>query len=387
MSFFDQVPEAPSDPIFGLVAAFKKDPRPEKYSLIIGYYRNEQLKTPVLDCVAEVEKSLAEQKISREYLPIEGDSEFVAEIGKLVFGSHWGKAPIGGVQTLGGTGALYLSGLLSRHWTQQIAISELTWANHWRIFSTAGLKTEAYPYYKEETLQFESCMEKLRSLPAKTSVLLHANCHNPTGFDFSKEQWEELSQVFKTKNLFPIFDMAYQGLGNSLDEDAFAPRLFLEQGHELALTYTCAKNFSYCSERVGALFFVGHSLEKVQAVESHIKIHIRGRYSNPPFHGSRVVKTILQTAHLRKKWLEELEGMRQRIQAIRKQLAKALGNNQTILKGKGLFYYPGLSPDAIQFLREKKGLYVASDGRINVTGLSEKNFDLFVKAFLEAKKK
>ena len=382
MSFFQKLATLPPDSIFGLSKEYKKDPRNNKYTLITGYFRDKNLITPVLETVTEVEKKLVEEGLSREYLPIDGDQEFVSSLGRLVFAEGWSEDTICGFQTVGATGALYQIGRFARFWTDTIGISNPTWANHWSIFSLAGLKTISYPYYENRKLVFEKCVRGIEALPERACVLLHTNCHNSTGADFSKEEWKQLSQVIKKKKLFPILDMAYQGFSGEPAEDAFAPRLFLDEGNEFALTYTCSKNFSLYSERVGALFVV--TKENRQAVQSQIKAEIRGSYSNPPIHGAYVVKTILQTPELKKKWIKELQGMRTRMQAIRKEFVELMGEGwEEVADGHGLFCYSEISEDAIKKLREEKGFYVAGDGRINLTGLNEKNIDAFVSALKE----
>lgn len=390
MSFFKQLQKLPPDPIFGLSKQFKKDPRPDKYTLIMGYFFNENLTTPVLETVSDVEKILAEQKFSREYLSIDGDQELVKEIGKLVFGERFEEFPICGIQTVGGTGALFLAGKLAKTWTDTIGIPDPTWANHLGIFSLAGFKTAVYPYYANKELAFANCIKALKKLPEKSCVLFHTNCHNPTGCDFSKEQWQELSTLIKEKNLFPILDMAYQGFSGEPKEDAYAPRLFLKEGHEFALSYTCAKNFSLYSERVGVLFVVGK--ENIDAIRSEIKLHIRGSYSNPPIHGALIVKTILQVPELKVKWLDELKTMRIRMQAIRKKFVKLMIEEvpetgwEKIANGRGLFFYSEMKKEAIKRLRDEKGFYIAEDSRVNLTGLNDQNLEAFVRAFIEVQK-
>ncbi|NGX26464.1 MAG: Aspartate aminotransferase [Chlamydiae bacterium] len=389
MGIFEKIPELPVDPILGITAAFKADPHPGKCSFIIGFYRDEHLKTPILETVAEVEKRIAEARLKREYLPIDGDPEFVNAIEELVFGKTEDR--ICGVQTIGGTGALALSGQLATKWTDQIAISNLTWANHWKIYQMAGLKTEPYPYYEERHLCFEKMIENLSSLPEKSCVLVHTNCHNPTGLDLSHDEWQTLLEVTEKKNLFPILDMAYQGFSAAPEQDAYGPRLFLEKGVEFALTYTCAKNFSLYGERAGALFVVGESKKKMEAVRSQIKSMIRGTYSNPPIHPAAVVKGILRDATLHEKWLTELSVMRQRMHAIREAFIDRMikkdpeGNWEPIRSGKGLFCNTELSTKAIEKLRKEKGIYFAADGRINLTGINQENIEVITDAIVAAK--
>jgi len=235
-------------------------------------------------------------------------------------------------------------------------------------------------------------VEKLRALPERSCALLHTNCHNPTGLDLSTEDWKVISALCKEKRLFPIFDMAYHGFTGEIDEDAFAPRLFLEEGHEFALTYTAAKNFSLYSERVGALFVISDSAENIPAIRSQLKSEARRIYSNPPFHGAHIVKTILQMPALKKLWLEELQEMRERIEKTRAAFTKLLckkdpeGRWEALKKGKGLFCMSGLAPEAIERLRTEFGFYVLFDGRINLTGLNSQNLPTFVDALIEVSK-
>lgn len=391
MSPFDSIPELPPDPIFGLSATFKADTRPNKFTFITGYFRGENLRTPVLRSIAEAEKSLVSQKSAKEYLPIHGDQEYIDALGKLVFGEGYKKDQIFGIQTVGGTGALYMAGCLASLWTNQIAISNPTWPNHWGIFSAAGLKTEAYPYYEHKKLQFDWCVEKFQNLPERSCVLLHTNCHNPTGMDFSKQQWQQIVELFEKKKLFPILDMAYQGFSGTPDEDAFPARLFLAKGQEFALTYTCAKNFSVYGERAGALFVVSNSPKELSAINSQLTHIARSTYSNPPMHPALLVKTVLNTPELCKDWLSELGEMRKRMGSIRKAFVELIsgrdpeGGWEEAGKGHGLFCCSDLSPAAVQRLRDEKALYLAADGRINLTGLNQNNLEQFVSALLEVK--
>lgn len=375
MSFFDSFTEAPADPIFKLNGMYKADTRPDKLSFIIGYYLDENLKVPLLKSVAKAEEHLVKQKLPREYLPIEGDKELVTEIGKLVFGSE---KEMMGVQTVGGTGALYLAAKVVKQWTEVVAIPDPTWVNHTGIFSLAGFKCETYPYYDRGELHFEEMVKKMRSLPEGSAVLLHTNCHNPSGFDLSHKQWQQLSDLFKKRRLFPLFDMAYQGFSDEPEADAYAPRLFLDEGHEFALTYSCAKNFSLYSERVGALYVVSNNRDKIAALHSQVKRNIRGIYSNPPSHGATIVKRILKSEQLRTEWLEELAQMRKRMEKMRALFADVM-QAEFVRKGKGLFCLTNLPYATIERLRSEEAIYIAEDGRINLTGLTEENLKLLSK--------
>ncbi len=391
MGLYDGIPQLPPDPVFGLVAQFKADPRPDKFSLILGYYFSEDLTLPLLETVDEIEQALVDQKIKRFYLPIRGDDEYVAEIQKLVFGSSIDPDRICGMQTVGGTSAVYLTARLATHWTDKVAISNPTWLNHRGIFELAGLKVDEYPYYGNRHLQFDQCVEKLKTLPEKSAVLLHTSCHNPTGLDFTQAQWEQVAEVVEKRGLFPILDMAYQGLAGTPDEDAFSARLFFDKGLEFAVTYTCAKNFSIYGERGGAIFIVAPSLKQATIIRTQLIREIRGCYSNPPMHPAQVVKAILKTPNLKQKWLKELEKMRMRIKKIRKDFVEAVvakdpeGGWEAIGSGHGLFCYSGLSKKEIERLRDEKGFYLAADGRINLTALNEKNLSLFIDALFSVK--
>lgn len=385
MHLYTHLPEFPPDPIFGLAKAFQDDPRKEKYTFVTGYYQNEELKTPLFSVVAEVEEELARKRLQREYLPIGGDPLFIKEVGKLAFGTSWDEQKVVGIQSVGGTGALYLSGLLASTFTDQIYISQPTWVNHWSIYAAAGLETLGYPYYEKGELQFRRMKEELAKGEKGSAVLLHASGHNPSACDLSREEWEEIAQLLKKGGLFPIVDLAYQGLSTGVEEDALAIGILMKEKIDFAVTYTCAKNFSLYGERVGALFVVDHSGASHEKIKNFLCKQVRGVYSNPPKHGAAIVREILINPRRKEIWLGELAAMRIRIGKVRAQLAKAMPQKgPLILKGKGLFFYSELPAKGIEFLRKEKGLYLASDGRVNLTGLSDENRALFLEAFKEA---
>lgn len=387
MSFFDRLEEIPPDPVFGIDIAFRKDARKEKYTFVTGYYLNEQLVCPVLDTVAEVEKEIAALRLPRTYLSPFGEPGFVAGMKELIFGKGE-KKQIVGAQAVGGTAALYLAGRLSTHWTGEIAISDPTWENHWAIYQKAGLKTLPYPYYKKGRLLFKEMVQAFERLPPKTAVLIHTSSHNPTGMDLSHEQWKEVADCAKKKHLFPILDMAYQGMSGTCEEDAFPARLFLERGLEFAVTYTGAKNFSLYSERVGAVFFVTSDPKVVSRLEDNVRKEVRGVYSNPPLHGAVIVKMILESPEKKARWEKELEKMRRRIQHVRKEFYTLLTAKDPstdwshLLQGKGLFFCTELSPEKMETLRSRDAMYVGPKGRINLTGINEHNLEKFVDALL-----
>lgn len=389
MSLYDQIPLMPPDPIFGVSAAYLADSRPDKLTLVTGYFRDKELKVPLMRCVAEVEERISEAKIRREYLPIVGDLEFIDHIGELSFGEQYDNEVIGGFQTVGGTGALCLAGKLISRFTKQIAISNHTWANHWNIFKAAGLNTESYPYYQNKQLLFTDMVMALEKLSEGSAVLLHACGHNPTGLDLSHEQWQELAALFKRRRLYPVIDMAYQGFCKQPHEDAYGPRLFFEKGIEFALTYTCSKNFSVYGERVGALYFVVHDKEALEKVKSQIKVMIRQIYSEPPTHAAEIVKGVLGDSHLKAEWLTELAEMRERMAQARKDFVAAIthkdpgGGWEALAEGSGLFAMTELDQLAVERLRDERGIYATVGGRVNLTGLNMANLERVVDAIID----
>lgn len=380
MSFFEKVPLAPPDPILGLVSAFRNDPREIKVNLGVGLYKTENLKTVVQESVKRAEAFLLEDEKSKEYLPIDGDMFYLDQMGKLVFGAGlWSseKERIASFQTVGGTGALKIgSTFLKEEVDHPIWIPHPTWPNHRGVFSHCGLKVQEYPYYDKKNCSFE--FEKMRTclegLPAGSVVLLHAACHNPTGCDPSDDQWEELCTVFKAKRLIPFFDFAYHGLGLGLEEDAKSIRRFLNSGMEMLVAVSNAKNFSLYGERIGTLFIVSDSKKIAENITSRVKQMIRVNYSNPPMHGAKIAAHILSTPALRTEWEVEISEMRARILSMRLLLAGGLGLKFSYIeKGMGMFSFTGLDPSQVEKLRVEYGIYMPSDGRINVCGLNRTN--------------
>ncbi len=391
MSLFEKVSHAASDPIFGPVNAFNLDQRAAKLSFLVGFYHSALGVTPVIKAVELAEEQVVSRKITKEYLPIEGDKEFLEKLGSLIFGGFWERERkrFFAAQALGGTGALRLVGdFCYEELGDRIWISDPTWPNHHGIFRASRLQVESYPYYDYESnkINFTHLMHALEELPEKAIVLLHANCHNPTGKDLSFEQWKELSHLFTQKNLFPVFDMAYQGFGKGIEEDAEGVRLFAEEGHELAVAYSCAKNFSLYGERIGALFILAHSPHFVENLASQIRLLIRTNYSNPPRHGAAVVKEVLASPALKQSWEEELSLMRLRMKEIRAGFSDALQqkipflNWDFIRDTNGLFCYTGLNESVIEQLAINYGIYMPSSGRINITMLNRSNLNYVIDA-------
>ncbi len=389
--FFEDVEEAPVDPIFGLTAAFNADLRATKINLSVGVYKTADLKTPMLESVKAAEKHLLEVEKTKDYLPIDGLKSYLDRVGELVFGDFWRskKECVSAIQTIGGTGALRIGGdFLRKEVSDRLYLSEPTWPNHRAVFTKCGFKLDFYPYYDRErkSVDFERMKDFLNDLEPKSVVILHACCHNPTGFDLTLDQWRQLSELFFSKQLFPFFDFAYQGFDRSLEEDAAVVRLFAEAGHEMLVASSYSKNFTLYSERVGALFAIANSEKTAKHLTSQLKILVRTTYSNPPRHGAEVVATILGDRSLREQWELELTKMRERIAEMRYAFARALiAKNPRFLfleASKGLFSFCGLEKTQVDRITKEFGIYMTNDGRINVAGLNWDNLDYVVNAII-----
>jgi aspartate/tyrosine/aromatic aminotransferase len=388
--FFHEIPEGQPDPIFGLNEAFQADVRPNKVNLIVGIYKDDQLRAHLMESVRKVKNQINNQDLLADYLPIDGLHDFQAQVGMLVFGEkRWKEnhSRIYAAQTVGGTGALQLGGqFLAQEVSKSIAISTPTWPNHRSVFERAGLKVETYPYYNREKhgIDFDGFCSSLKRMPEKTPVLLHAICHNPTGCDFSIEQWKELSRIILERRILPFFDFAYQGLGEGLEKDRQAIEIFMNDGHEMLIAYSCAKNFSLYCQRVGALFVVDENAAVKLRVGSQIKKIIRSLYSNPPAHGARIVSALLQAPSMKEEWKKELDSMRHRIAIIRESLIQRLStkcsrvNFEFLRHHKGMFSFIDLDKSQVQQLIDKFGIYLTDNGRISLTGLNSKNIDYVV---------
>jgi aromatic-amino-acid transaminase len=388
MSLFADVALAPRDPILGLNEQFNADTRHGKVNLGVGVYYDENGKLPLLKCVREAEAAMAAAPKPRGYLPIDGIAAYDKAVQKLVFGSELKN--VATVQALGGTGALKIGAdfLKQLNPASKVLISDPSWENHRALFTQAGFTVETYPYYDAERkgVNFDGMLAALNAAPAGTVVVLHACCHNPTGYDITAAQWTQVVAAVKAKGLTPFLDMAYQGFGFGLKEDGEAVRQFLAAGVGFFVSTSFSKSFSLYGERVGALSVVCESKDEADRVLSQLKRVIRTNYSNPPTHGAQVVATVLTTPALRALWEEELAGMRVRIKEMRRALQdklQAAGVRQDmsfITRQKGMFSYSGLSKDQMQRLRSEFGIYGVDSGRICVAALNSKNIDAVVSA-------
>jgi aromatic-amino-acid transaminase len=394
MTLFQSVALAPRDPILGLTEQFNADPNPAKVNLGVGVYYDENGKLPLLRCVAQAERQMIEAPKARGYLPIDGIAAYDRAVQSLVFGADSPAVQAGRVatvQALGGTGGLKLGADFLRRLgpaPAQVLISDPSWENHRALFTQAGFQVGSYPYYDpaRRGVNFEAMRAALEAAPAGTIVVLHACCHNPTGYDLSPDQWASVVETVKTRRLVAFLDMAYQGFGDGIAEDGEAVRLFLASGLDFFVATSFSKSFSLYGERVGALSVVCSDADEAARVLSQLKIVIRTNYSNPPTHGAQVVATVLATPALRAMWEEELAGMRSRIKQMRTALVaglKAAGVQPDmgfITQQRGMFSYSGLDKEQMQRLRSEFGIYGVDSGRICVAALNAGNIEAVTRA-------
>ncbi|QTN25859.1 aspartate/tyrosine/aromatic aminotransferase [Rhizobacter sp. AJA081-3] len=390
---FAAVELAPRDPILGLNEQFASDPNPAKVNLGVGVYYDDDGKLPLLKCVQEAEKLMMEAPKARGYLPIDGIAAYDKAVQGLVFGADSAAVKAGRiatVQALGGTGGLKLGADFIKRINPgaKVLISDPSWENHRALFESAGFKVENYPYYDAKTkgVDFAGMLGALNAAPAGTVVVLHACCHNPTGYDISADQWSQVVQAVKARGLVAFLDMAYQGFGEGIAEDGAVIGQFMDAGLDFFVATSFSKSFSLYGERVGALSVVCESKDEADRVLSQLKRVIRTNYSNPPIHGAQVVAMVLTTPALRAMWEEELAGMRVRIKQMRQALQTKLaaaGVKQDIsfiTRQKGMFSYSGLNKEQMQRLRGEFGIYGVDSGRICVAALNSKNIDAVVSA-------
>jgi aspartate aminotransferase len=391
---FEKLDMAPADPILGLEEAFKRDANPEKINLSVGVYKDAEGTTPIFHTVKLAEVRLLEEETSKSYLGIAGAPDYAAAVQELVFGPQHEviiSQRAVTAQTPGGTGGLRVAGdfLKKINPGARIWVSQPTWPNHNGVFKAAGLTVETYPYLDPAAnkLAFEAMMATLQQAPAGDVILLHGSCHNPTGIDPTPEQWTKIAQVFKERNLFPLVDFAYQGLGQGIREDAEGLLILCRAGLEMFIASSFSKNFGLYNERVGALTVVATSQTAAAAAFSHLKICIRANYSNPPAHGAKIVTTILQSPELRAEWETEVAAIRERIRHMRQRFveelrAQGVKQDFSFIQGQyGMFSFTGLTPAQVQTLREKYSVYlVETGGRINVAGMTESNLPSLCRA-------
>ncbi|AOL14237.1 MULTISPECIES: aromatic amino acid transaminase [Enterobacter] len=392
---FQKVDAYAGDPILSLMERFKEDPRSDKVNLSIGLYYNEDGIIPQLKAVAEAEARLnAVPHGASLYLPMEGLNAYRNTIAPLLFGADHAvlaQKRVATIQTLGGSGALKVGAdFLKKYFPDSgVWVSDPTWENHVAIFEGAGFNVATYPWFDSETngVRVEALLEKLNTLPARSIVLLHPCCHNPTGADLTNAQWDAVIEVLKARDLIPFLDIAYQGFGAGMEEDAYAIRAVASAGLPALVSNSFSKIFSLYGERVGGLSVVCEDAEAAGRVLGQLKATVRRIYSSPPNFGAQVVATVLGDEQLKASWLAEVEAMRKRILAMRQELVNVLkeavpGHNfDYLLKQRGMFSYTGLSAAQVDRLREEFGVYLIASGRMCVAGLNASNVHRVAQAF------
>ena len=376
------------DPILSLNEAFQKDPRADKVNLSIGIYFDDAGRIPVLDCVRQAEAALLAESTPKSYLPIEGSAAMRGAVQHLLFGAGHEALASGRVatlQTVGSSGGLKVGADFIKRWlpASGVWVSDPTWDNHRAMFEGASVAVHTYPYYDAGTggLKFEALLQTLRGLPSRSVVLLHACCHNPTGVDLTRAQWEALIPVLRERELLPFLDLAYQGYGDGIEEDAFAVRALALAGLTLFVANSFSKSMSVYGERAGALSLVCADAAQAELVLGQLKATVRRNYSSPPIHAAGIVSRVLGEPALRAAWEADVTAMRTRIQAMRRSLHAVLQAKRPgrdfgyFLTQRGMFSYTGLSAAQVDRLREEFGVYLVRSGRLCVAGLNTGNVE------------
>nr|WP_294863693.1 amino acid aminotransferase [uncultured Pseudogulbenkiania sp.] len=396
---FEHVDAYAGDPILTLVETFNNDPRPNKVNLGIGLYYDEQGRIPLLPSVQKAEVARVQAAGPRSYLPMEGAANYRRAVQELLFGAGHEAVTsdrIATIQTIGGSGALKIGAdLLKRYFSEsEVWVSSPTWDNHRAMFEGAGFVVHDYPYYDAVSggVKFDEMITCFKQLPAKTVVLLHPCCHNPTGVDLSNAQWREVIAVVKERDLIPFLDIAYQGFGDGLNEDAYAIRAMADAGISFFVSNSFSKNLSFYGERCGGLSVVCQDAEEAGRVLGQMKATVRRNYSSPPTHGGQVTAMVMNDAVLRQEWEGEVAEMRERIKAMRQKLyevlaAKVPGRDFSyFIKQRGMFSYTGLTPEQVDRLREEFAVYLVRSGRMCVAGLNSRNVEYVADAMAEVLK-
>ncbi len=392
---FEEIQIRGVDNLLALMEKFRNDPREQKVDLVVGVYKDDNGDVPVMRAVKQSENHLFESETTKNYVGIPGDADFRSLVPSILLGSQSvliEQGRVDCVQTPGGTGALKVACDLLNYLKPGIKIwtSTPTWANHIPVATDARLTVDQYPYFRasDRSLDFEGMMTHLDNhAKAGEVILLHACCHNPTGVDLSLEQWKELTDFVSERQLFPLIDCAYQGLGDGMEADVAGLRYMAENVPELLIANSFSKNFGIYRERTGALSFIGASAEQTTNTFNAIKTVIRSNYSMPPSHGARIVATILNDPNMTTEWKAELDEMRDRIANMRSELKSQLekrGVNEDLsflTNQKGMFSYTGFTPDMVATIKDNYGIYMAGDGRINVAGITSNNIEYISDAF------
>ena len=381
---FDGLTLQSPDALLALIGMYRADPRADKIDVGVGIYRDEEGRTPVFAAVKSAEARLLETQSSKAYLGPEGDVEFFERLRPVVLGGEAGNPCLGGLQTPGGTGALRLAAELvaAARPETKVLLGTPSWPNHLPILAAARLQIVPYQYFDvaRQAIAFDEMIAAFERVDPGDVVLLQACCHNPTGADLDLAQWRVVADVIERRGLVPLIDLAYQGLGRSLDEDAAGARLVFETAREALLAYSCDKNFGLYRERTGALFVKVHSAASLLTTQSNLLSLARANWSMPPDHGAAVVRIILQDGDLAKRWRAELAAMAARIVEVRHGLAALDSALEPLVRQNGMFSVLPLSSTQVTRLRLEHGVYMASSGRINLAGLTSATIAPFVRA-------
>jgi aromatic-amino-acid transaminase len=395
---FDAIGRVPGDPILGLMEAYAQDSNPRKFDLGVGVYKDAQGLTPIPEAVKIAEARLVESQDTKTYIGGHGNPLFGKVINELVLGADSkliAEQRAGATQTPGGTGALRLAADFIAQCLpgKGVWLSNPTWPIHETIFAAAGVKVSHYPYVgSDNRLDVDAMLAVLNEVPKGDVVLLHACCHNPTGFDLSHDDWQRVLDVVRARNLLPLIDFAYQGFGDGLEQDAWSTRLFAAEVPELLITSSCSKNFGLYRDRTGALIVCAKTADKLIDIRSQLANIARNLWSTPPDHGAAVVATILADPELKARWADEVEAMRLRIAQLRSGLVEALEPHGLrerfahIGVQRGMFSYTGLSPEQVKQLREHHSVYMVSSGRANVAGIDATRLALLAEAIADVSK-
>lgn len=392
---FENVEAYAGDPILSLMEDFVSDRRTEKVNLSIGLYYNEDGIVPQLSAVAKARARYeAQSQQASLYLPMEGLAEYRQVIAPLLFGADHPLLQTGRIatiQTPGGSGALKIGGeFLKRYFPRStLWVSDPSWENHVAIFNGAGLPVNSYPWFDRQSkgVNFSALCDKLADLPPRDIVLLHPCCHNPTGADLTHQQWDKVAEILKQRELIPFLDMAYQGLGGGMDDDAYLVRVIARMGLPALISNSFSKIFSLYGERVGGLSVLCEDASSASRVLGQLKATVRRNYSSPPAFGARLVACVLNDAQLKASWLAEVETMRQRIIAMRQALVTGLkttlphGDFDYLLHQRGMFSYTGLSVQQVEMLRQQYGIYLVASGRMCMAGLNQRTVQRVAQAF------
>jgi aspartate aminotransferase len=393
---FDLLPLLPLDPILGLSTAYAADKNPHKVDLGVGVYKNDRGETPIMAAVIAAEKLRMQRETTKAYTPPAGYAGANEAVTQLLFGSEQAIAQatqIRTIQTPGGCGALRVAAEFIQRAKPgaQLWVSTPTWANHVPLLSSAGLKLVEYPYYdySQHSIDFVAMLAKVKQIPAGDLILLHACCHNPSGADLSQTQWNQLADVLQERNIIPFIDMAYQGFGEGLTEDAYGIRLMAARVPETIVATSFSKNFGLYRDRAGALTVLFANEQQANAGQSQLLSITRGLYSMPPAHGAALIDIILHSSELTQQWQEELTGMRQRIAHLRLDLVNALNHRQQkrdfnfIAQERGMFSFLGLDVKQVQQLKNDYSIYMTDTSRISIAGLKRETIDYVADAIVD----